>query len=109
MRKTYKQERHKFPDEYTKDIDKVIEKEMEYIRKHRAVNETQHPRDTDDDRVKKLWGICISGGGIRSATLGLGAIQKMMREGVFKYFDYISTVSGGGFIGSCMSLSLIHI
>ena len=103
MRKTYKQEKHKFPDEYTKDIDKVIEKEMEYIRKHRAVNETQHPKDTEDDRVKKLWGLCISGGGIRSATLGLGAIQKMMREGVFKYFDYISTVSGGGFIGACMS------
>lgn len=103
MHKTYKQEKHKFPEEYTKDLDKVIEKEMEYIHKHRAVNETQHPKDTEDDRAKKLWGLCISGGGIRSATLGLGAIQKMMREGVFKYFDYISTVSGGGFIGSCMT------
>jgi len=103
MRKTYKQEEHNFPDEYTKDLNKVIEKEMEYIRQHRVVNETKHPRDTEDDRAKKLWGICISGGGIRSATLGLGTIQKMMREGVFKYFDYISTVSGGGFIGSCMS------
>lgn len=47
-----------------------------------------------------LKGLAISGGGIRSATFGLGVIQKLAALNQLNSFDYISTVSGGGYIGS---------
>ncbi|MBI2927660.1 MAG: patatin-like phospholipase family protein [Verrucomicrobia bacterium] len=50
-----------------------------------------------------LVGLALSGGGIRSATFSLGALQALARHGVLRAVDYLSTVSGGGFIGSCLS------
>lgn len=47
--------------------------------------------------------LCLSGGGIRSATFGLGVIQALARHGVLNKFDYLSTVSGGGYIGSWLT------
>ena len=47
--------------------------------------------------------LCISGGGIRSATFALGVIQRLAKVGVLDKFDYLSTVSGGGYIGSWLS------
>ncbi|MBI3853628.1 MAG: patatin-like phospholipase family protein [Verrucomicrobia bacterium] len=51
--------------------------------------------------------LCFSGGGIRSATFALGVAQGLAKHGVLKHFDYLSTVSGGGYIGSWLS-SWIH-
>lgn len=45
-----------------------------------------------------LKGICFSGGGIRSATFNLGVLQGLVALGKLKSFDYLSTVSGGGYI-----------
>ena len=50
-----------------------------------------------------LIGLSISGGGIRSSTFSLGVIQALARRKLFKRFDYISTVSGGGYTGSMLS------
>ena len=47
--------------------------------------------------------LCLSGGGIRSATFGLGVLQGLARKGLLKELDYISTVSGGGYIGSWLT------
>lgn len=47
--------------------------------------------------------LCLSGGGIRSATFNLGLIQGLAENGLLPHFDYLSTVSGGGFIGSWLS------
>ena len=49
--------------------------------------------------------LCISGGGIRSATFALGAIQGLAdpRRGILEKFDYLSTVSGGGYIGGWLT------
>lgn len=47
-----------------------------------------------------VCGFAISGGGIRSATFGLGVIQGLAKLGVLRHFDYLSTVSGGGYVGS---------
>ena len=58
----------------------------------------QHPRTA----------LCISGGGIRSATFGLGVLQGLARLGVLGQFDYLSTVSGGGYIGSWLSSWIYH-
>jgi hypothetical protein len=48
-------------------------------------------------------GLAISGGGIRSATFGLGVMQALREKGVLDKIDYLSTVSGGGYIGSWLT------
>src|SRR4051794_13499852 len=55
------------------------------------------------DPARPLSALCISGGGIRSATFALGAIQSLAEHGLLSQFDYLSTVSGGGYIGSWLS------
>jgi hypothetical protein len=45
-------------------------------------------------------GIAFSGGGIRSATISLGVAQALARQDRLLDFDYMSTVSGGGYFGS---------
>ncbi len=47
--------------------------------------------------------LCLSGGGIRSATFALGVIQGLAKRRMLTQFDYLSTVSGGGYIGSWLS------
>lgn len=47
--------------------------------------------------------LCLSGGGIRSATFSLGVLQGLAKVGLLDKFDYLSTVSGGGYIGSWLS------
>lgn len=44
--------------------------------------------------------LCLSGGGIRSATFCLGVLQWLAKERQLQQFHYLSTVSGGGYIGS---------
>jgi hypothetical protein len=44
--------------------------------------------------------LCLSGGGIRSGTFSLGVLQGLARRGLLSRFHYLSTVSGGGYIGS---------
>ncbi|HET8546679.1 MAG TPA: patatin-like phospholipase family protein [Bryobacteraceae bacterium] len=51
--------------------------------------------------------LCLSGGGIRSATFSLGAMSKLAEIGLLREFDYLSTVSGGGYAGGWLS-ALIH-
>ncbi|HRZ11410.1 MAG TPA: hypothetical protein P5567_03045 [Kiritimatiellia bacterium] len=48
-------------------------------------------------------GLALSGGGIRSATFNLGLLQALQRYGHFWKIDFLSTVSGGGYIGSCLT------
>ena len=45
-----------------------------------------------------LMGLCFSGGGIRSATFNLGVLQGLAELKLLRCFDYLSTVSGGGYI-----------
>src|SRR5215813_129328 len=59
--------------------------------------EAVHGRDTP------LSALCLSGGGIRSATFSLGVMQTLAHHGLLKQFDYLSTVSGGGYIGSWLT------
>lgn len=52
---------------------------------------------------RQTQALCLSGGGIRSGTFALGLLQGMARHGVLGDFDYLSTVSGGGYIGSWLT------
>lgn len=52
-------------------------------------------------------GICLSGGGIRAAAYGLGALQAMQENGILtgpKGADYLSAVSGGSYIATAVTL-----
>jgi len=66
-------------------------------------------RDSDADKVNPLGlpiGLALSGGGIRSATVCLGAVQALAESRLLRRFDYLSTVSGGGYIGCWLSAIL---
>ena len=51
------------------------------------------PSDRPDDAV----GICVSGGGIRSASVALGALQGLRKKEVLDETTYLVSVSGGGY------------
>jgi hypothetical protein len=71
------------------------EAEEKALEKRLAAAIDAHPED--------LSALCLSGGGIRSATFSLGALQALARAGLLGRFHYLSTVSGGGYIGSWLS------
>lgn len=51
----------------------------------------------------EVVGLALSGGGIRSAAFCLGALQALYAHKVLDKIDYMSTVSGGGYIGTALS------
>ncbi|WP_200898758.1 patatin-like phospholipase family protein [Candidatus Rhodobacter oscarellae] len=55
-----------------------------------------------------LVGLAFSGGGIRSATINLGIVQELHRRGVFDHVDYMSSVSGGGYLASSITTLMRH-
>jgi hypothetical protein len=48
---------------------------------------------------RSLFGIALSGGGIRSSTFNLGLLQGLNEIGLLRGMDYLATVSGGGYTG----------
>lgn len=54
----------------------------------------------DTAQAEQLSAICLSGGGIRSAAFSLGVVQTLAEKGLLTGFDYLSTVSGGGYLGA---------
>jgi Patatin-like phospholipase len=61
--------------------------------------EVRDRKDLPDD----LTGIALSGGGIRSATFALGVLQALAEHDLLRRFDYMSTVSGGGYVGASLT------
>jgi Patatin-like phospholipase len=57
---------------------------------------------------KNLIGLAFSGGGIRSATFNLGVLQALSQAKLLHAFDYVSTVSGGGYIGGWLTAWMHH-
>lgn len=60
-------------------------------------------RQTRADETR-LAALCLSGGGIRSATFCLGALQAFAGRHMLREFHYLSTVSGGGFAGGWLQM-----
>ncbi|MDI3561301.1 patatin-like phospholipase family protein [Bradyrhizobium sp. Arg816] len=61
-----------------------------------------HDQRSEDDENRDWKGIGLSGGGIRSATFSLGALQALVAHRLLTKIDYMSSVSGGGYIGSSL-------
>src|SRR5579872_505976 len=66
----------------------------------KALRSEQAVRAADVADQKPLVGLAFSGGGIRSATFNLGVLQQLAAANLLDKIDYLSTVSGGGYIGS---------
>lgn len=80
------------------DFPEVHQEEVARL-KDRRKKANQNPGNPAQDAV----GLALSGGGIRSATFNLGLLQALERHNVLGCIDYLSTVSGGGYIGSCLT------
>ena len=77
----------------------IVDFEKLYIK----FRQTQHLTHSDN----YFSGLALSGGGIRSASFCLGVMQALAYNGWMKKVDYLSTVSGGGYIGASLSW-LLH-
>jgi len=80
----------------------LLTQEIAHIRARRKIH-GRRSREFNGDpyewaRENELEGICFSGGGIRSATFNLGVLQGLAKLGILDHFDYLSSVSGGGYI-----------
>ena len=79
----------------------ILQKEWDaYLRLRRS--------SAPSDWRNRLTGLAISGGGIRSAAFSLGVLQKLAAKKLLPFFDYLSTVSGGGYTGGSVSYFLNH-
>lgn len=54
----------------------------------------------------ELTALCLSGGGIRSAAFCLGVIQALAAKNLLNAFDYVSSVSGGGYVSGWLQVLL---
>ena len=92
-------------DDAALTIDEVLREELELL------HGTKLPRDATLQDVlaaahalgEAPAALCLSGGGIRSATFALGVLQALARRGLLGQFHYLSTVSGGGYIGGWLT------
>jgi len=75
----------------------VIAKEATYLRARREKS------GIPVNDLQDLTALCISGGGVRAATLALGMMQAFIRHRIMERFDYMSSVSGGGYMGACLT------
>lgn len=79
---------------YTRKFDEVLDQEHQRIRAMRGETEQEKPG---------FVGLSISGGGIRSASFATGVLQGLVAGDLLRKVDYLSTVSGGGYIGSSLT------
>jgi hypothetical protein len=77
----------------------VLQDELTQIAESRRARGVSTSKPTADN----LIGLAFSGGGIRSATFNLGILQALAENELLHKFDYLSTVSGGGYIGSWLA------
>lgn len=75
--------------------------ELAAIAKSRAI---RIPPQVESSPVEapSLKAICLSGGGVRSATFATGVFNSWAKNDgeILRKFDYLSTVSGGGYFGA---------
>ncbi|MBL8300710.1 MAG: patatin-like phospholipase family protein [Rhodanobacteraceae bacterium] len=74
------------------DINEVIRAERELLK-----------LPPEDMGQKDTMALCLSGGGIRSATFSLGVLQGLAKRGLLGRFHYLSSVSGGGYISTWLA------
>ncbi|WP_076999686.1 patatin-like phospholipase family protein [Variovorax sp. KK3] len=69
----------------------------EVVRRRKQLDDPRIPAD-----ASRQWGLALSGGGIRSATFCFGLLRALAHRKSLLRFDLLSTVSGGGYIGTAV-------
>jgi hypothetical protein len=87
-----------FPEVWQYELDALRGQELPT-----GVRPAQEEQVIDAAHRSNLAGLAFSGGGIRSATFNLGVLQALAKYEMLRDFDYLSTVSGGGYIGAWFS------
>ncbi|MGO7055972.1 hypothetical protein ACC739_29855 [Rhizobium ruizarguesonis] len=87
-------------------FDDVFRGELEAINGRRRTNGRPEINSRKVTAANGLTGLALSGGGLRSAAFCLGAIQGLNSKQVVDSIDYLSTVSGGGYTGSTLTIGL---
>jgi hypothetical protein len=75
-------------------------------RQRSKVDDQLDPRRRADTGAHH-WGVCLSGGGIRSASFSLGVLQEMHGHDMLygeQKADYLSAVSGGAYMAGALTL-----
>jgi hypothetical protein len=102
------------PPSQVKHWREIFDQELSEVEHQKDWREYQQPQPpapavSAPGWSQRLWqkrdtrhriGLAFSGGGIRSATFNLGVLQGLQEFDLLRHVDYLSTVSGGGFIGS---------
>jgi hypothetical protein len=89
----------------------AIAKRREKYKRPR-INLEQEDKERDGTPIMRpapgsnVIGLALSGGGIRSSAFCLGAMQALNAAGIIDKVDYLSTVSGGGYIGTSMTAAM---
>ncbi len=86
-------------------IDAINTAERDAIHRRRKHYKAFYPQTSPLDSTSAA-ALAISGGGIRSATFSLGVLVALAQRDLLPQFDYLSTVSGGGYLGSFLSVFL---
>ncbi|MGA2049552.1 MAG: patatin-like phospholipase family protein [Terracidiphilus sp.] len=87
-------------------VEDVLQQELLQIESARDLRLEKNPERPAAQ--KSLIGLAFSGGGIRSATFNLGVLEALAQARLLHVFDYVSTVSGGGYIGSWLMAWMHH-
>lgn len=92
----------------TRQFEEVFKEEWQEVYWRRCKHYGTDPNDEamgidGKHAPENLVGLALSGGGIRSATFSLGILQGLQELKLLRLFDYLSTVSGGGYLGGWWS------
>src|SRR6478736_3694034 len=84
----------------------MVRDEIEAINTRREEARQVDPEGTEACQMLDVVGLALSGGGIRSSAMCLGVLQALNHHDLIGRIDYLSTVSGGGYIGTSLSATM---
>ncbi len=107
----------KFHEIFQTEIDAIMERRRAIARREESqpvviTLEDEIPAADNADPIRrptpasKVVGLALSGGGIRSSAFCLGVLQALDYRKLIDRIDYLSTVSGGGYTGTSLSVAM---
>lgn len=91
---------------YPDNFEEMVRKEIRFIEKRTEGRKIDLKGVGPGAPPLAVAALSLSGGGIRSASFCLGVTQAFNEHGIFSRFDYLSTVSGGGYLGASISATM---
>lgn len=95
---------HDFSGIFERERKEILNRRRRFAEKNKLPAHDAHGSGMLPD--SDFFGVALSGGGIRSASFCLGALQALDAFKLIPKIDYLSTVSGGGFIGGSLAAAM---